>query len=153
MLGRRALPSWRQTALPALTGISVLVLIVTYQITSTSQTTSTSEKFDTSEDPGISFVVEAVPGVSFVVEPPTLRVCDGLTIAKVSWNAANAGIKLANVFVLDENARENLFISRGEAVGSANTGPWVGPGTVFVLRDNDSKKRLAKFTIGFQSCN
>jgi hypothetical protein len=122
-------------------GISTIVFAIVSALSP--QITSTS----------VPVTSTSVPGVNFVVDPPTLRVCDPLTIAKVSWNAANAGIERVDIFVLGEDAHEKLFLAWREAAGSANTGPWVGHGSVFVLRDNVSKKQLAKFTVGSQSCN
>ena len=135
--------SWRQTAslvVAGIAGISIIVFAVVFV-------------FSTLRPQSPQITSTSVPGVSFVVDPPTLRVCDPLTIAKVSWNAANAGVERVDIFVLGENAREKLFLAWRESVGSANTEAWVGPGTVFVLRDNDSKKQLAKFSVGSQSCN
>jgi hypothetical protein len=91
---------------------------------------------------------ESVPGVNFVVDPATWVECDPATIAKVSWKVAKPGIKRVDIFVVDENEHEKLWVGWNEVVGSANTDAWVGAGTVFVLRDADSKKQLAKFYVG-----
>jgi hypothetical protein len=126
--------SSRQVALLTFVGINVVLfslLIILFKLENLNDAT------------------QSVPGVSFVVDPATLGDCDDpTTTAKVSWNVAIASIERVDVFVLDENAVEKLVVGWREAVGSANTGPWVGTGTVFVLRDNDGGKQLAKFTVG-----
>jgi hypothetical protein len=97
-------------------------------------------------------VSEALPGIIFNVAPDTLRDCDPARIAKVSWNATAAGVSSVRIFVLKEDGEEKLFTFQG-AEGSADTGPWVTAKTVFVLKDGEETKQLAKFVVGSESCN
>ena len=92
-----------------------------------------------------------IAGVSFVVDPAIMRECDPPVIAKVSWDAAAANVQTVKIFIL-ANKVETLFASTIVA-GSVNTGEWVAANTVFVLRDGDSMKQLAKFSVGSKSCN
>jgi hypothetical protein len=96
---------------------------------------------------------QSVAGVSFVVEPATLRDCDPPVVAKLSWDVAIPGITRVDVFVVGENGDEKVMVGWKEAVGSTNTDAWVRAGTVFVLRDNQSKKQLAKVAVNSKSCN
>jgi hypothetical protein len=123
--------SWNRIALRTLGSIAVLILV-----------------FSCGESP----TNEPVPGVSFVVEPATVRDCDPPAVAKVSWNAPVVGLKTVKVFVLEKDRPETLFVNAG-VVGTATTGAWVGAKTVFVLRDGDNSKQLARFTVGSKSCN
>jgi hypothetical protein len=91
--------------------------------------------------------------VSFVVEPARLRVCDPPVIATVSWNVAIPGIKRVTVFLIEKNGGETPFANRAEVVGSASTGAWVGTNTTFVLRDSDTNKQLAEFTVASEDCH
>jgi hypothetical protein len=97
-------------------------------------------------------VFEALPNVTFDVVPNTLRVCDPAKIAILSWNAKAAGVSTAKIFVSKEGEEEKLFMFQG-AVGTADTGPWVTAKTVFVLKDGDETKQLAKFVVGSKSCH
>lgn len=95
---------------------------------------------------------EAAPGVSFNVTPDILRACDPARIVKVAWNAAAAGVSTVKIFVVREDGGENLFAFLG-AVGSVDTGPWVGAKTVFILKDGNETKQLGSFVVGSESCN
>lgn len=96
---------------------------------------------------------QSMPGVSFVVDPAILRECGPPVIATISWNVAIAGIKRVKVFVTDKKqASESEVTESGDMVGSESTGAWVTANTVFVLRDGDSMKQLAKFSLGSNSC-
>jgi hypothetical protein len=97
-------------------------------------------------------VSEALPGVSFNVVPDRLRACDPAKIAKVSWNATAAGVSTVKIFVLNEGEGEKLFTFQG-AKGSADTGPWVTAKSVFILKDGEETKQLAKFIVGSESCH
>ena len=97
-------------------------------------------------------VSEALPGVNFNVAPDKLRACDPPRIAKVSWNATAAGVSTVRIFVSKEGEEEKLFVHLG-AEGSTDTGPWVTAKAVFVLKDGEETKQLAKFVVGSESCH
>ena len=93
----------------------------------------------------------AMRGVEFNVTPNTVRVCEPPATAKVSWNAAEAGVSGVKIFVRADGV-ETLFASSG-AKGSADTGAWVRPKTVFILKDADGTQQLATLVIGSESCD
>ena len=135
------LRSWLRIALLILGSIAVVVLSFSITLFMLQNLSDSS-------------ITQSVPGVSFIVDPAILRECDPPVIAKVSWNVAIASIKTVKVFILDKKAGE-IPLSGGAvaAVGSANTGAWVVANMVFVLRDGDSMKQIAKFSVGSKSCN
>jgi hypothetical protein len=115
-----------------------------------SSTTQPSASKSQKQSEETKSVPQAVPGVTFVVAPNKLRVCDKPTVAKVSWDAMVTGGSV-KIFVLDDK-KETLFAFGGPK-GSADTGPWVNAKTVFVLKDAEETKQLAKFVVGSESCN
>jgi hypothetical protein len=100
---------------------------------------------------GTGSVSEALPGVAFEVVPNTLRVCDPPRVAKVSWDAIAVGVSAVKIFVSKEGEEEKLFVHQ-EAIGNADTGPWVTPKLVFILKDEEGTKQLAKFVVGSERC-
>jgi hypothetical protein len=93
----------------------------------------------------------AASGVKFKVAPQSLRVCDPPTEVTVSWDVAVAGINTVKVFVLGERGKEKLFTFSGTK-GSEKTGPWTKAGAVFILKEGDETKKLAKFVVGSEKC-
>jgi hypothetical protein len=85
---------------------------------------------------------EAVSGVKFDVRPK--RVCAVPQEVQVSWDVAAAGVKTAKVFVVF--AGEERFAFSGTK-GSQKMA-WTTAGTVFVLKDGDETRQLAKFVVG-----
>lgn len=86
-----------------------------------------------------------LPGVTMELTPRTLRTCEhpgGRMIAKVTWNAKSSGAKSVTIWVSDSDSDgpEKSWL-HGEVEGSADTGLWVGDGTVFRMADGDAKKR------------
>jgi hypothetical protein len=88
---------------------------------------------------------EAVSGVKFKVHPDS--VCDRPQEVTVSWDATAAGVKTAKVFVVVDN-EETLFSFSGDPKGNEKTGPWTTADTVFILKDGDETRQLAKFVVG-----
>jgi hypothetical protein len=94
---------------------------------------------------------EAVSGVEFDVVPTKLRVCDPPKQVRVKWNAHAASVETVKVFVVGDDGKETLLLFKG-AKGSENTGPWTKAGTVFILKDADETRQLAKFVVGSEKC-
>lgn len=69
----------------------------------------------------------------------------------LSWNVEDKGAKRVVVYVIGKKGEERNF-GQGGPVGRKDTGPWLLPGTVFRLRDLDSKEQLAEVTIGDKPC-
>lgn len=69
----------------------------------------------------------------------------------LSWNVEDKGAKRVVVYVIGKKGEERNF-GQGGPVGRKDTGPWLLPGTIFRLRDLDSKEQLAEVTIGDKPC-
>ena len=61
-------------------------------------------------------------------------------VARVSWNAKSSGATSVTIWVSDASSEEKSWYY-GEAEGSAETGPWVGDGTLFRMADGKAKGR------------
>jgi len=99
---------------------------------------------------GCSEKVAETKGIIFSVEPSTVSSCSPPVVAKVSWNAAASGVRNVKIFVINGET-EKLFAEQG-SVGSLDTGPWVQPETIFLLKDAASDKQLAKSVVRIGSC-
>ena len=91
----------------------------------------------------------ALTGGALRVEPSMLPDCSPARVL-VRWNAGETG-EATEVNVVVENTDE-LF-AEGGATGQSETGPWVRPGTTFVLQDRGAKKELARASVGGPSCD
>lgn len=91
----------------------------------------------------------ATAGNSLRIEPSTLPDCTPAQVF-VSWNAGETDAA-TDVNVRVENTDE-LF-AEGGATGRSETGPWVRPGTTFVLEDRHSKEELARAVVDGPSCD
>lgn len=89
--------------------------------------------------------------VTFAVEPSIVGSCSPPVVAKVTWNAAGAGVRSVKIFVHENDGPEKLF-AEGATEGSVNTGPWVRPNVVFRLTDGDSGRQLATLTVEGKNC-
>jgi hypothetical protein len=69
---------------------------------------------------------------------------------KLSWDARASKEEHVAIFVGPRDA-ERLF-AEGGAEGSQETGPWVQSNTVFTLRSRDSRRELARLTVGSKDC-
>ena len=96
-----------------------------------------------------------VVGVIMELSPDLLRTCehpDGRMVAKVCWNAKSAGAKSVTIWVSDRENRERSW-HHGKTEGTAETGPWVGDGTVFRMTDSKAKGRtLAEWEVHAVDC-
>jgi len=91
-------------------------------------------------------------GVNFAVKPGSMRECDPLAVATLTWNVAAAGVQRVKIFVVDKGgSAENLFLNSG-ASGTAETGPWAHAGQAFVLKDESEIKQLGKLIIQPTKC-
>jgi hypothetical protein len=91
--------------------------------------------------------------VMLTTTPDTLRVCDPPSKVTVSWNAKNADVTGGvQVYVVGAMGVEVLFVSSPSLEGTAETGDWAVPKQVFVLKNEDGTKELARFAIGSKDC-
>jgi len=71
--------------------------------------------------------------------------------AVVRWDANAAGAKLVDVKTLNPDGSEGLFATGGPA-GSKETGPWVGPKSIIVLRDHATGDEIGRGITGSKPC-
>ena len=74
----------------------------------------------------------------------------GRASVMLAWNVQATGPKNITVHLVERNGNERRVAS-GSAVGGRVTGPWVRPGTTFVLRAPD-KSELSKVVVGGKKC-
>lgn len=90
------------------------------------------------------------PAIS--VDPATMKGCDSI-VAAVHWDASKAGSSTdsTEIWVGSSGADTKLF-SAGGAAGETKTGPWVHPGTHFLLKNKQDGKVLDEAVIGGPAC-
>jgi hypothetical protein len=88
--------------------------------------------------------------VTFEAQPAKVSACTPGAIVRLSWNARTSAPQGVAIF-MRQGDEEKLF-AHGGPEGSQETGPWVGPNTVFTLRSRDDGRELAHFTVGSESC-
>lgn len=90
---------------------------------------------------------EAVAGVSFSARPSVLPGGPTPSTVSLSWNASGRSTQRVKIYVKNPKKEEELFALVG-GEGSVDTGPWVFPGTVFILKDAEDDAKLATLVIG-----
>lgn len=87
------------------------------------------------------------------LEPSTFESCtpNKFISAKVGWDASASGVGIVDVKTVAADGSETLFATSG-AVGSKETGPWIGPGSVIVVRNHDTGAELGRVTAGAKPC-
>ncbi len=92
----------------------------------------------------------AVPAV---VVPGAMSACDPAAEAVVKWSFDHLPNPptLVDVFVGTGDADLKLFVT-GPTRSESATGPWVRPGSVFVLRSHDDASELSRVTIQGPKC-
>lgn len=91
--------------------------------------------------------VEALEGVTFIASPDSVPPGPRGATVTLSWDARALGVDAVKVFVKARTGEDQLF-AHAKAAGSRETGPWVTVGTVFVLKDADETKQLARLVVG-----
>lgn len=72
--------------------------------------------------------------------------CPGRRVAVLTWNVEASGAAKVVLYVVGKDGGEHHF-GRGGPVGERQTGPWIAPGIVFVLRNADGGAELGRITI------
>ncbi|KFN42615.1 hypothetical protein [Arenimonas oryziterrae] len=92
-------------------------------------------------------------GVEFVLTPAAMRACEAPINATVSWRVdASTGTSEVRVVTVDGDGVERLF-SDGGGTGSQNTGNWVTPAIVLILRDRASGRELGRTRMQSLPCH
>lgn len=91
---------------------------------------------------------------SFVVDPGQLLRCEGnrRMTATLRWTVKDASVKAVAIQVQDRGAAERKLFAEGGPSGEARTGPWVGDGTRFILKDADGGRELAAYEVTGLPC-
>jgi len=88
--------------------------------------------------------------VTFNAQPAALSACTSNAVVRLSWDARSSGEQSVAIFI-GERDKEKL-LAQGGPEGSQETGPWVGPNTVFTLKSRDSLRELARLTVDSKDC-
>jgi hypothetical protein len=92
--------------------------------------------------------VEVAPTKMIHAEPGALADCKQ-TVVTLNWDVRTEKPGLASVKIYTDSGK--LFTHAG-ASGSIETGPWVKPGTMFVLKSGTDDAELERLTIGGPVC-
>lgn len=92
-------------------------------------------------------------GVEFLLTPAAMRACEAPINATVSWRVdASTGTSEVRVVTVDGDGVERLF-SDGGGTGSQNTGNWMTPAIVLILRDRASGRELGRTRMQSLPCH
>lgn len=103
--------------------------------------------------PTAAFPTEPSGDVPAVVVPGAMAACDPAAVVDVKWSFDHLPTppKLVDVLVGSGDADLKLFVT-GPTRSEAQTGPWVRPGSLFVLRNHDSGEELSRVTVQGPKC-
>lgn len=92
-------------------------------------------------------------GAKVTFEPAAFESCtpNKFSVAKVSWDASASGAATVDVKTVAADGSETLFATTG-AVGSKETGPWIGPGSVIIVRHHDTGAELGRGVAASKPC-
>lgn len=113
----------------------------------------TAAAADASATPAPALPTEPSGDVPAVVVPGAMAACDPAAVATVKWSFDHlpSPPKLVDVLVGTGDADLKLFVT-GPTRSDAQTGPWVRPGSVFVLRNHDGGQELSRVTVQGPKC-
>ncbi len=92
--------------------------------------------------------VEVAPTKMIHAEPAALADCKQ-TVVILNWDVRKERPEITTVKIYTDAGK--LFTHSG-GVGSIETGPWVKPGTMFVLKSGTDDAELERLTIGGPVC-
>lgn len=98
--------------------------------------------------------VKAVTSGPLSVAPGRLESCDIGAVVTVKWDVRteHPGVTETEVWTGPTTEKLTLFAA-STAIGEARTGPWAGPGSIFVLRDRANNNELARVSVDGPACN
>ena len=136
----------------------VIILIVASCGRGTPQNNEVVQAADGGESGSIAEPQKEVGRIPEVVSPlisssvSTMESCDAVKVV-LQWNTAMAhpSTTLVKVWVGSDQESGALFIEGGPS-GTAETGAWVLPGTMFRLTDSASGAELASIVVGGPDC-
>lgn len=86
-----------------------------------------------------------------MIATPGSATCEPRTDVTFTWDVTKQGTANVEIWVGEAAPDATMFASGGPS-GKQSSGPWVVPGTVFVLRDAADKSELDRLTIGGVAC-
>jgi hypothetical protein len=86
-------------------------------------------------------------------EPATLENCTPpvSAVTTINWDASASGVGEVDVRLVGSDGIETLFAT-GKPVGSEQSGDWMFPNSIVVLRDNATGVELARGIVGSRPC-
>lgn len=95
----------------------------------------------------------AVSRATVSFEPSAFEDCTPpkYVTAKITWDATASNVANVDVKTVGSDGTEGLF-STGAPVGSKESGPWMAPGSVIVLRDHETGEELARAVAAARPC-
>lgn len=93
-------------------------------------------------------VLEGTNGL--LTASPGTATCTGTDVT-FSWDVA-ALPEVANIDVWVGDAEGAVLFASGGPTGTQASGPWVTPGTTFVMRDQADQREIDRISIGGDSC-
>ena len=83
---------------------------------------------------------------------PGVADCGNGTDVKIAWDVSSKP-EVANVDVwVGDASPDAVLFAAGGSNGEQSTGPWVKPGTLFVLRNQADKQEVDRITIAGPTC-
>ena len=104
-----------------------------------------------SGDVAAAQVLPAVTSALVASSQPTVSSCSPV-VAKISWDVSQQHPGVNNVQIFAGPESQPALFSAGGAKGSAETGEWTRPGTIFRVRDGASGEELSRIVIGGPVC-
>ena len=120
-------------------------------------------RYELSDEQGPGFCgIYAIPkcaltanaaGAKVQATPCMLSMCPNTPgrVVNVQWDSGNPQVSV-EIWVASNVQSPRKLWAVGAATGSAATGPWAGPGSVFEVRQADTQQVLASLTLGGQAC-
>ena len=103
----------------------------------------------TSAAPAATAQVEVAPTTMIHADPARLPDCSPAVVT-LKWDVYKDKPEIKTVKIY--TGKGTLFVHTG-AVGKQETGPWVKPGSVFVLKSGSDDTELERLTIGGPVCD
>lgn len=112
-------------------------------------------------EPRHGAAVDAIPQerraavMAFEVQPDTFKACEanhGAITASVRWAVEDGSPSGVAIYVVDSQGNRKLWLEGG-ASGESTTGPWVFPGTRFILTERTGGRQLADVVVKGVPCD
>lgn len=91
---------------------------------------------------------------TFSVEPGHITSCPGKDriVSKVTWKLKEANVRGVKILLASDDDPDKKLFAMGGAIGSVDTGNWVGLGVRFYLVDESTGQELARHEVTMLPC-